>query len=145
MNVKKRKKKTRFRGTHTHGRGFKKKARGKGHRGGVGRAGSGKRADHKKMMVVDGEKYFGRDKTRKAGKKIEVKTMTLRKILENLDILIKVGIGKENRGTYEINLKEYKIIGNIEIDKKLKIEAKSASRGATEAIKKSGGEIIIQN
>ncbi|MBU0467250.1 MAG: hypothetical protein KKF39_06330 [Nanoarchaeota archaeon] len=46
--IKKRKKVSRARGTHTHGRGFKKKARGSGHRGGVGKEGTGKRADHKK-------------------------------------------------------------------------------------------------
>ena len=48
LRVKRRRKSRRFRGSHTHGRGFKKKARGSGHRGGVGMAGTGKRGDQRK-------------------------------------------------------------------------------------------------
>ncbi|HLD06070.1 MAG TPA: uL15 family ribosomal protein [Candidatus Nanoarchaeia archaeon] len=45
MTINKRKKNSRLRGSWTHGWGAKKKHRGAGHRGGRGRAGSGKRAD----------------------------------------------------------------------------------------------------
>jgi len=51
--TKKRTKVGRHRGSHTHGRGAKKKARGKGHRGGVGLSGTGKRADQKKSMMFN--------------------------------------------------------------------------------------------
>lgn len=43
FRTKKRKKGTRFRGYRSHSRGFKKKARGSGHRGGFGMAGTGKK------------------------------------------------------------------------------------------------------
>ena len=143
--VKKRKKSTRFRGTHTHGRGFKKKARGSGHRGGVGMAGTGKRGDQKKTLVTNlyGGDYFGKSKTRRAAPKKIVKIVTLQSILNNLESLEKKGIAKEERGTYSVDLKKYKIIGNTELGIKLKIFANSASKGAQESIKKSGGEIVL--
>lgn len=143
--VKKRKKSTRFRGTHTHGRGFKKKARGSGHRGGVGMAGTGKRGDQKKTLVTNlyGGDYFGKSKTRRAAPKKIVKIVTLQSILNNLESLEKKGIAKEEKGTYSVDLKKYKIIGNTELGIKLKIFANSASKGAQESIKKSGGEIVL--
>ena len=45
------KKVRKFRGSHTHGYGSKKKHRGAGSRGGRGMAGSGKRADQKKPSI----------------------------------------------------------------------------------------------
>jgi len=52
-------------GSHTHRRGAKKKARGKGHRGGKGMAGTGKRADQRKSLILKlyGNNYFGKSKT----------------------------------------------------------------------------------
>ena len=128
----KRKKSTRHRGTHTHSRGAKKKARGSGHRGGVGKSGSGKRGDQKKTSFLKkGKKYFRRDKVRKAAPKKKIKPITLKYIADN---------------TTEKNLefRDCKIIGD-KIDKKVKITAFSASRGAIEAVKKAGGEIILFN
>ena len=79
MKIKKRKKTTRFRGTHTHGRGGKKKARGSGHRGGVGKAGTGKRADQKKNLAL----YpFGKSKTLRKKPKIKLKIINLGNISE---------------------------------------------------------------
>jgi len=138
MLNKKRKKVTRMKGSHTHSRGFKKKARGSGHRGGVGMSGTGKRADHKKTLVTKkyGHKYFGKDK--RLGKRTQVNSISLKTILEKLN-----KFAKENKGVYEINLKKHKIIGDSEVNVKLKIDAKAASKGAKEAVKKAGGEIII--
>ena len=51
MTVNKRKKNVRQRGHKTHGWGEKKKHRGKGHQGGAGMAGTGKRADSKKPSI----------------------------------------------------------------------------------------------
>jgi len=132
-----------MRGSHTHGRGAKKKARGKGHRGGVGKSGSGKRGDQKKRLKK-GVKYFGRDKTRKAGKEIEIKIINLQRIVDNINSFVKKGIAKGKEGNYEVDLKVYKIIGNSDVNLKLKINALSASKGAHAAVKKGGGEIFIQ-
>ena len=141
----KRTKKSRHRGSHTHGRGAKKKARGSGHRGGVGKAGTGKRADHKKSSILNkfGNKYFGKDKVRRAATKIEEKVMNLQNLAENIESFVQKGIATLNKGVYEIDLKDHKIIGDANLNIKLRVNAKAASQGALEAIKQSGGEITI--
>lgn len=133
--MKKRKKVSRHHGSHTHGRGFKKKARGKGHRGGIGMAGSGKRADHKKTLILKkfGKKYFGKSKTLRRGfvkKKLKV---------INLSEIAKKKIPKNN----EINLKGYKILSRGEIKSKLIIKASAASKSAIDKVKKTGGDIVL--
>ena len=92
MKLKKRKKSSRYRGSHTHGRGFKKKARGKGHRGGKGMAGSGKRADHKKSLVIKlyGNKYFGKSKTLRKKKSKRLKVMNIHQIIDQLPLFFKI-------------------------------------------------------
>jgi len=141
--TKKRKKVSRHRGSHTHGRGFKKKARGKGHRGGIGMAGSGKRADHKKSLILNefGNKYFKKDLS--VAKK-KVKMVNLGRIVDSLNSLIKKGLVKETKGTYEVNLKDYKIIGKLSVDIKLKIMANAASKGAIESVEKAGGKLTLK-
>jgi large subunit ribosomal protein L15 len=134
IKTKKRKKQTRMHGLHTNKRGFKKKARGKGHRGGIGNAGTGKKADHKKTKVTKlfGNKYFGRSKTlrKKLVKKIQV--------INLLDL--------EKKSIYgDLNLSKYKILGKGELTKKLKIKAHSASKLAIEKIKKSGSTLELQS
>ena len=135
MKIKKRKKASRFRGTHTHGRGGKKKARGSGHQGGVGMAGTGKRADQRKTLVLNlyGNNYFGKSKTLRRKKKIKLKTINIRDLEQRF------------RDLKEINLKGYKILSEGELKDKIKIIASSASKSAIEKIRKAGGEIILQN
>jgi large subunit ribosomal protein L15 len=146
MKNKIRKKGTRHRGTHTHGRGAKKKARGKGHRGGIGKAGSGKRADHKKDLTNKRKKsgYFGKDKIRRAATKKEGDVITLEQISDNKDSFVKKGVAKKTGDSYEINLKDFKVIGNSNVKFKMKINAKSASKGAMKSVKNAGGEIIVK-
>jgi len=62
MSINKRTKRSRQRGSHTHGWGAKKKHRGAGNRGGRGMAGTGKRADQKKPTIMNlyGNEYFGK-------------------------------------------------------------------------------------
>ena len=64
MKIKKRKKSSRMHGKKmgTHGWGARKKHKKSGHKGGKGMSGSGKRADHKKSLVIKlyGHKYFGK-------------------------------------------------------------------------------------
>ncbi len=146
MKLKKRRKSSRFRGTHTHGRGFKKKARGSGHRGGKGMAGTGKRADQRKTLVLNlfGNDYFGKDKVLRKKPKIKLEAINIKDIIQNLNSYIVSDKAKESKGTLEITLKGYKILGEGETDKKLKITASAASKSAIEKIKKAGGEILIQ-
>lgn len=130
MKVKKRKKSSRFRGSHTHGRGGKKKARGKGHRGGVGMSGTGKRADQKKTLILNlyGKKYFGKDKI--LGRKPRKKLLAI-----NLDQL----------SPEKTNLIGYKILSRGIPPTKLRITASAASKKAIEKIKAAGSELLISD
>jgi large subunit ribosomal protein L15 len=129
---KKRKKSSRMHGSTTHGTGGMKKARGSGHRGGVGMAGTGKRADHKKSLIMNmGEKYFG-----STGLKAKPKNYNV----VNVSDLEKLANGKK-----ELKLDTYKILGNGEIKVALTIQAHSASKSAISKIKKAGGKVILEN
>jgi len=149
MKIKKRKKSTRMhgRGMGTHGGGARKKRKGSGHRGGIGMAGTGKRADQKKTLVLKlyGNNYFGKQGITSKGTKRDVrKRINLRDIILNLESYKKRGVAKETQKGIEINLKDYKILGEGEIKKKIMIKAKEASVSAIEKVKKAGGEIQLQ-
>ena len=132
MLHKKRKKSSRMHGSHTHGRGGKKKARGSGPRGGFGLAGTGKRADQKKTLVLNLDKdYFGKDSLKP--KKIRYEEINV-KDLEKL-----------SNGKKDLDLKKYKILGDGEINLSLNIKAYSASKSAIKKIEKAGGTIILEN
>src|SRR3989338_10058078 len=137
MKIKKRKKSSRFRGTHTHGRGFKKKARGSGNKGGVGMAGTGKRADQKKTIVLNlyGNDYFGKDKALRKQQSPKLKVINIRQIIENINSFSNNG----SKDAVNIDLKGYKILSESpeKITKKLIIAASSASKSALEKIKEA--------
>ncbi len=131
MKTKKRKKSTRFRGTHTHGRGGKKKARGSGHRGGFGMAGTGKRADQRKSFITNLDKeYFGKE---------GLKPKKRRYIIINVRDIEKLVKGKK-----EIDLTGYKILAEGEIKDAITITADSVSESAAKKIKNAGGNVIIK-
>ena len=138
MRTKRRAKTTRFRGTHTHGRGFKKKARGSGHQGGVGMAGTGKRGDQKKSLIINlfGNEYFGKDKTLRRGHDVFKPEV------------INVGIIAANPEKYtkngKIELLGYKILGDGDVSAKLVISAHSATQSAIDKVKKAGGELTVK-
>lgn len=143
IKIKKTKKSVRQRGETTYGHGARKKWKGKGHHGGKGMAGTGKRADHKKTLVTKlyGNKYFGKSgiTSRKTEKK-KLKTMTLEKIQKNLDNLLKKFGKKEG-----LVLTEYKIIGDFELKEKLTIVARAFTKNAKKIIEKAGGKAIISS
>jgi len=143
----KRTKRSRYRGTHTHGRGAKKKARGKGHRGGVGMAGTGKRGDAKKTKITKlyGNNYFGTT-IRVAGRKDNgVRGVDLIKVVDRLKNLSTKGIAKKTKEGWDLNFSNKKILCTGELKVKLNIKAKSASKNAIEKVKKAGGNIEFKN
>jgi len=147
MKVKKRRKNTRYRGSQTHFRGHRKRTRGSGNQGGVGMAGTGKRADQKKTLVIKlyGNAYFGKDKTLRRGSVApRLEAINLKDISERLDSLVKQGKAKESKGAYELNFEGYKILGEGELKQKLVIKASAASKSAIEKIKKAGGSIEVK-
>jgi len=126
----KRKKSSRLRGSHTHKRGFKKKARGSGHRGGFGMAGTGKRADQRKTLVLNlKEKYFGRGSLKAKPEKLKIINV---EDLENI-----------SKGKNEITLKNYKLLGRGEIKSGITININQASKSAIEKVEKAGGKVIL--
>jgi len=131
MNItNKRTKRSRYRGTHTHGRGMKKKARGSGHRGGFGMAGTGKRADHKKSLILTfKDKYFGKKGLNKKPVRYDVINV------EDLERLVK--------GKKELELKRTKILGRGEIKQAVNVKVDFASKTAIEKIEKAGGKVIF--
>ncbi|MDD5192309.1 MAG: uL15 family ribosomal protein [Candidatus Nanoarchaeia archaeon] len=133
FKTKKRKKAGRFRGRNSHGHGSRKKWRSSGEQGGFGMAGTGKRADHKKSLVIKlyGNNYFGKQGiTSRGTAKDKSKFMNLRDIEK-----------KYEKG--EVNLKEYKILGDGEITKALTIKARGFTKSAKEKIEKAGGKTIL--
>lgn len=141
MKVKRRKKAIRYRGSRTHGRGYKNRTRGSGNRGGVGLSGTGKRGDQKKTLMIKlyGNNYFKKDKS---VAKTKIHVMTLETISQNIHNLVKQGIAKEQKGGYELKLEKYKIIGS-ETPFALTIHARAASEGARAAVEKAGGKVVV--
>ncbi len=149
MKTKKRKRSTRMhgRGMGTHGYGARKKHKKSGHHGGAGMSGSGKRADHKKTLVLKlyGHKYFGKQGiTSKKTQRDTRKRINLKEIEFNIEKYVKKGVAKKTKDGFEINLKDYKILGDGEVKNKLFITAMEASQSAIEKVKKSGGEIKLK-
>ena len=144
--INKRKKFSRYRGSHTHGGGAKKKRRGAGHRGGRGMAGSGKRADQKKISILKlyGNEYFGKHGFNRPQKTIKiVKTININEIEKNLDSYLSKNLIKKENDYFLINLKNIgidKLLGTGNIDNKYKIIGK-VSKKAKIKIEEKGGLI----
>ena len=144
IKIHKRKKSSRMhgRGRGSHGWGERKKHKKKGHRGGKGMSGTGKRADQKKTLVLKlyGSKYFGKQGiTSRKTERDKRKRINLDTIEKNLQTY-----GKKEGDKWEIDLRDYKILGTGEVKNKLIIRTKEASKSAIDKVKKSGGEIIIK-
>lgn len=141
MKTKKKKKSRTQRGTTTYGHGARKKWKGSGHHGGCGMAGTGKRADHKKSLIIKlyGNNYFGKQGVTSRGTaKKRVNVVNLADIEKNIDTYLKRS-GKKD----EIVLEDYKVLGEGEIKTKLTIKAKAFSESAKDKIEKAGGKIVI--
>ena len=135
------------RGMGTSGWGSRKKHKKSGHRGGIGMAGSGKRADQKKTLITKlyGNSYFGKQGVTSRGtERDKSKVINLLQIEKNLDNFIKKGKAKKTPKGYEIDLEDYKILGEGEVRNKLIIKAKQASESAVKKIEKAGGEIKVK-
>lgn len=133
--TKKRKKSSRYHGRNmgTCGTGARKKSQGSGHKGGKGMAGTGKRADQKKTLILKlyGHGYFGKQGITSKGTEKDKRDR------------INVGEIQEKYKSGEINFSGYKILGDGEIKNKFIITAKEASKSAIEKVEKAGGKIIL--
>lgn len=132
MKLKKKRRSRKFRGERLHGKSAKKR-KGSGNVGGKGMAGTGKRADQKKTLILNlPYEYFGK-KGNIARKKLAKKKkdqINIRDIVKNLK-------GKE------VEFKNYKILSDGEINKAITVKAESFSAKAKEKIEKAGGKAVI--
>ncbi len=138
---KKKSKRMRGKGMGTHGSGARKNKRHSGMRGGKGFSGSGKRADHKKTLITKlyGHGYFGKKGITSIGtKKDKRKRVNVGQIQENIG-----SFGDKKGDSFEIDLKDYKILGKGDVKDKLIIKAKKASKTAIKKIEKAGGKIEL--
>ena len=121
------------RGSMTHGWGSKKKHRGAGSRGGVGRAGITKhmKLHFKKKGIVVGSR--GYTTMRQKGLKSKIRSINLRD-LEGL-----------SQGKKEIILREFgyeKVIGTGTISRPMKVIASGFSKKAIEKIEAAKGQAL---
>lgn len=147
MSLNRRKKSIKFRGDHTHGYGSKKKHRGSGHQGGVGMAGTGKKADQKKTKIWKDKKYFGRHGF-DSKSKIVIKGINLFYLEIHLNTLVKDGLVKKEGDSYAVNLKDLKcnkLLGSGVVTKKYIITTDYASKAAVEKVQAAGGNIIVKH
>lgn len=144
MVVNKRPKKSRYRGSQTHGGGAKKKRRGAGHRGGRGMAGSGKRADSKKPSIWK-EPYFGkRGFTSKSRRKKDA-VINLNLLEERLPQFIAQGSASKGKEIISVDLGKAgytKLLGEGVVRTRMKVTVSYASQQAVEKIKQAGGDVI---
>ena len=136
VRVHKRRKNSRIRGARTVGWGFRQKHKGHGNKGGFGKAGTGKRADHKKQVALESDpkkKYFGKQGgTSRGTERTRNEKINLFSIKDNL-------FSKEG---CKIDLSKHKILGHGN-GFKAEIKALAATSSAIEKMKKAGGEIIL--
>ena len=147
MPANKQKKVVRYRGSHTHGGGAKKKRRGAGNRGGRGMAGSGKRAGQIKPTILTtfGNEYFGK-KGFKRPKKIvkKIKPVNVSDLCKKLDDYASRNLIKKDDNKYIINLKDLgynKLLGTGKVTTQLDIKAPSFSQRAKKKVEDAGGSL----
>ena len=145
MVVNKRSKKSRYRGSQTHGGGAKKKRRGAGNRGGRGMAGSGKRADSKKPSLWK-EEYFGKRGFTSKSRRSKDITININLLEEMAPQLIAQGLASKEKDMVVVDLGKAgytKLLGDGESRAKMKITVLYASKQAIEKVSKAGGEVIV--
>lgn len=140
MPARRRKKNVRIRGTRTCGWGLCH--RGKGNKGGVGRAGGGKKADCKKFHFDPAE--FGKHGFKSKGT-VEEKAISLKTIEEKLQNWENSKLIEKKDNAYSVDLGKLgynKLLSEGNLTKKLKITVKKASVNAIEKLKKAGCELV---
>ena len=144
MTVNKRKKNTRQRGHKTHGWGAKKKHRGKGHHGGAGMAGTGKRADSKKPSIWKNLDYFGKHGFTSKTPKVKINAINISFIEQHISKFLSSNAIKKENNFYVVDLEKLgfnKLLGDGRASMKFRIKTPYASKAAVEKIKQAGGEV----
>ncbi len=146
MVVNKVKKVGKYRGSHTHGGGSKKKRRGAGNRGGRGMAGTGKRGDQKKPSIWKNKKYFGGHGFKFHGLKDEMRAINVSKLCEHLEFLAKEKLVDFANNVYKVDLKKLgynKLLGTGKVSEKIEVSTPYASKKAIEKVAAAGGKVSV--
>jgi len=125
-------KKRKFLGSRSYGGGNAKNRRGKGNRGGVGRAGWHK---HNWLRTIK----LGEHKPSGSGfhsRFFKPATMTLENIVANAER----GVYEKKDNTFSINAVGSKVVGSIDVLLPLNITAYSFSKNAKQKIEEAGGK-----
>ena len=141
----KRKKVTKYRGSKTHGCGSMKKRRGSGNKGGVGMAGTGKRADSKKPSIWALKKYFGNYGFVSKRRKVQT-VMNIEELEQKVKNYKSKNILTEKGGKLVIDMSHVgvnKLLGTGKATYPFVITVEPASQNAISKIKEAGGEIIL--
>ena len=147
MSLNRKKKSLRFRGARSHGYGSHKKHRGSGHQGGVGMAGTGKRADQKKPSIWKDKKYFGRHGF-DSKNAVKIKYINLLYIDTHFDDLLKAGKIKKDGDAFLVDLKDFgcnKLLGSGKVTRKYKIITDYATQSAIAKIVEAKGTVEVKN
>lgn len=127
-----------LRGSTSAGRGYGKRARHAGNRGGRGRAGGGKRGQQKMMSMRAHEHTYGFSLERKV-------PLNLNRVGEKIKILEKEGLLKKDGDRVVLDLRELgysKVCGKFGKEKfKLIIHGKASEKAKNE-IAAAGGEVL---
>ena|SRR3989344_1012675 len=147
MTVNKRSKRSRARGTWTHGWGAKKKHRGAGHRGGRGNAGSGKKGDSRSPTYSRIKDYFGKhgftSKTRSLV--IPVNIGYFDKYADELTLSKKIALKGD---TYYIDCAKLgfeKLLSKGTVTRKFAITVARASPKAIAKVNEAGGSVTVED
>jgi len=144
MTVKRTSKMRKRRGSRTHGWGLVH--RGSGQKGGVGNAGSGKKADCKKPSFWN--RQFGRNgfKPKNPAHLLLDVTINLQTVEEHLAAWLSAKQIAMEGDAYIVDLTKLgytKLLGTGRVSKKLKITTPAASASVVEKVKAAGGAVTV--
>ena len=147
MTVNRRKKSNRHRGHSTHGWGSMKKHRGKGHQGGAGMAGTGKRADSKKPSVWNDTEYFGKHGFISKSRTPDMNPINVGYIEMHINNLVSSNKATKEKDSYNVDLAKIgynKLLGSGRVSMKLNITVDYASKSAIDKVKEAGGQVTVK-
>ena len=136
-----------MRGRKTFGYGSRKKHRSKGSVGGKGMAGTGKRGDAKKSLILNlyGRAYYGKRGFRPPTQSI-AKEINIDYLQEHIERFISQGIAKRDKEIH-IDLEKAgytKLLGRGQIREAFIIKIAACTQQAREKVEQHGGKILLR-
>ena len=144
MTVRRRQKKSRLRGSHTHAWGTKKKHRNAGSRSGRGNAGRGKRSGHKQSSFLKKGIFLGHSGFTPHGRlEAQGLAVNIDYLEEQMEKFVQLGLAQKKGDicTFDVGKLGYtKVLGNGNIKSKMHIIAAAFSKQAEEKLAQAGGK-----